>query len=464
MANVSNDTRRTDRSGHELLDLMTELFPICRSSTGPGVRETLRRLQDVIPLVVHEVPTGTQVFDWQIPREWHIRDAYVKNGAGRRVIDFRQSNLHVISYSRPVAEVMRWSQLRGHLRTLPDRPDWIPFRTMYFEDGWGFCLSHRQYLELEAAGDDETYEVCIDSSLYDGSLTYGEIYLPGDEPDEVLLSTHVCHPSLANDNLSGIAIATRLAQHLERRPRRLSYRLIFIPATIGAIAWLSLNRDGLHRVTDGLVLALLGHGDRLTYKRSRRGSARIDTAVQHALRHSGTPHDVVDFAPYGYDERQFGSPGIDLPMGCLMRTPNGQYPEYHTSADDLSLVTPDALQSSFQLCVDTLAILEDDRRYRAREPYCEPQLGRRGLYRAYGRDPGFEILQRAILWVLNQSDGQHTLLDIADRAGLPFSVIRRAADVLVEHQLLAPIQTTDQSALIDRASVGSPIAAGGGAS
>ncbi len=280
----------------------------------------------------------------------------------------------------------------------------------------------------------------------------------------MLLSTHVCHPSLANDNLSGIAIATRLAQHLESRPRRLSYRLVFVPATIGAIAWLSLNRDDLHRVTDGLVLALLGHGDRLTYKRSRRGCARIDTAVQHALGESGAPHDVVDFAPYGYDERQFGSPGIDLPMGCLMRTPNGQYPEYHTSADNLSLVTPEALQSSFQLCVDTLAILEGDRRYRAREPYCEPQLGRRGLYRAYGQDPGFEVLQRAILWVLNQSDGQHTLLDVAERAGLPFSVIRRAADVLVEHELLAPIPTTDQSALIDRASVGSAIAAGGDAS
>lgn len=459
MHQASTDTFATYDTGYELLDLMTELFPICRSSTGPGVRETLARLQELVPLEVHEVPTGTQVFDWQIPQEWHVRDAYVKDAAGRRLIDFQRSNLHVVSNSRPVANRMRWSQLRQHLHTLPAQVDWVPFRTMYFEDGWGFCVSHRQYLELEAAGDDELYDVRIDSSRYDGSLTYGEIYLPGDVQDEVLLSTHVCHPSLANDNLSGIAVATRVAQHLASRPHRLSYRFIFIPATIGAIAWLSLNREGLCRVTDGLVLALLGHGPRFTYKRSRRGQARIDTAVHHALRHSGAEHDVVDFSPDGYDERQFGSPGIDLPMGSLMRTPNGNYPEYHTSADNLSLVTPEALQASFRLCVDTLAILDGDGRYLNREPYCEPQLGRRGLYRAYGRGQGSEELQRATLWVLNQSDGRQTLLDIAERSGLSFSVIREAADLLAERDLIVPLEA--MPAAQGSPSLGAPLSTGG---
>ncbi len=421
--------------GQEMYSLIEELYPICRSITGEGVRETLRRLQRLIPLTLHEVPSGTQVFDWTIPKEWNIRDAYVKNARGERVIDFRQSNLHVLNYSIPVKGRVTLQELKAHLFTLPEHPQWVPYRTSYYKEAWGFCLSYDQLLQLT----DKEYEVCIDATLEPGHLTYGEYYLPGSGVDEVLLSCHACHPSLCNDNLSGIALVAYLARHLTSRSHRYSYRFLFIPGTIGSLAWLSRNERELSSVRHGLVVACVGDHGRSTYKKSRRGNAEIDRAAAHVLKHSGANYEILDFSPYGYDERQYCSPAFDLPVGCLSRTPHGRFPEYHTSADNLSLVHPPALANSLSECLAVVNVLEGNRTYINQNPKGEPQLGRRGLYRLMGGHTDSGLEEMAVLWVLNLSDGAHSLLDIAERSGLGFDSIRRAADVLLEHHLLKEV-------------------------
>ena len=421
--------------GEELHRLVADLYPICRAITGDGVRETLRRIAEIIPLEQHEVPTGTQAFDWTVPQEWNIRDAYVKDRHGRRVIDFAASNLHVVGYSTPVDARMTLAELREHLFTIPEQPDWVPHRTSYYRETWGFCLSHNALLELE----DEVYEVRIDSGLADGHLTYGECFLPGEQEDEVLVSAHICHPSLANDNLSGIAVATLLARTLTELPRRLSYRFVFAPATIGAIVWLSRNLDVTPRIRHGLVVTGVGDRGRPTYKRSRRGDAEIDRAVEHVLRHSGADYEIVDFSPYGYDERQYCSPGFDLPVGCFMRTPWGRYPEYHTSADNLDFVSSEAMMDSLSSLLAAFSVVDGNAAYVNLNPHGEPQLGRRGLYRSTGGRKDESARELALLWVLNLSDSRHTLLDIAERSGLEFGTVRAAADALIAAELLEEV-------------------------
>jgi aminopeptidase-like protein len=423
--------------GRQMYACVEDLYPICRSITGDGLRETLRRLGQHLPLTLHEIPTGTPVFDWTVPKEWNIRDAWVTSASGERVIDFRKSNLHVVSYSVPVRARMPLSELKAHLHTLPEHPDWVPYRTSYYRETWGFCLSQRQ---LDALPEGE-YEVCIDAALEAGHLSYGECYLPGETTDEVLISCHVCHPSLANDNLAGAMVAAFVARHLRGLPLRYSYRFLFIPGTIGSIVWLARNEANAGRIKHGLVLACLGDSGAPTYKQSRRGNAIVDRAAAHVLRARGEEHRVTAFSPYGYDERQYGSPGFDLPVGCLMRTPHGQYAQYHTSADNLDLVRPAALGDSLALTLAVLHVIEADRIYVNQNPKCEPQLGKRGLYRSMGglRDAGFDEL--AMLWVLNLSDGDHRLLEIADRSGYSFDVVHRAAQVLVEHGLLKELAT-----------------------
>jgi aminopeptidase-like protein len=422
-----------DSAGREMHAFITPLYPLCRSITGNGVRHTLKAIGTQIPLEIREVPTGTRVLDWTIPKEWNIRDAWVKNQRGERVIDFKQSNLHVVGYSQPVRQRMPWRELQPHLFTLPDRPDWVPYRTSYYEESWGFCLAHRDLQQLP----EEDYDVCIDASLEDGHLTYGECLLPGHTTDEILISSHVCHPSLANDNLSGIVVGTFLARLLASRARRYSYRFLFIPGTIGALTWLALNEAVVPRIKHGLVLTGVGDAGRLVYKRSRRGDAEIDRAVSHVLGHAGDDHQIVDFSPYGYDERQFCSPGFNLPVGCLMRTPHGRYPEYHTSADDLRFVRGDKLGETLATVATILNVLEGNRWYVNTQPKGEPQLGRRGLYRAVGGDMDRRSAELALLWVLNFSDGRHSLLDIAARSGLEFASLRQAADRLLGHDLLS---------------------------
>jgi aminopeptidase-like protein len=418
--------------GREAYAAMEVLYPICRSITGDGTRQSLRVMQNTVPLVLHEIPSGTQVFDWFVPKEWNIRDAYIKNREGERVVDFQSSNLHVLNYSVPVRRKMSLTELRPHLFTLPEMPDWIPYRTSYYRETWGFCLSKTQLDRME----DGEYEVFIDSSLEPGYLTYGEYRIQGATEDEVLLSCHACHPSLCNDNLSGMTIAARLARLLESVSLRYSYRFLWIPGTIGSITWLARNENILPRIKHGLVLSCIGDSGPFTYKRSRRGDAKVDQAVEHVLRHSGRSFEAVDFVPYGYDERQYCSPGINLPVGCFMRTPNGRYPQYHTSADDLTLVSASSLGESLLQLLRVIQVFEENGRYLNLNPNCEPQLGRRGLYRQMGGVKDAGIREMAILWVLNLSDGKHDLLDIAIRSGLPFEQVSGAVDALKEAKLL----------------------------
>jgi aminopeptidase-like protein len=417
---------RAQTAGESMYALVRELYPICRSITGDGVRETLRRVGAHIALKVHEVPTGTQVFDWTVPKEWNIRDAYVKDPSGAKVVDFRKSNLHVLNYSTPFRGKMPLAELRPHLYTLPDHPDWVPYKTSYYQERWGFCLSQRQ-LERLSEGN---YEVVVDSSLEPGHLSYGECLVPGELPDEVLISCHVCHPSICNDNLSGIALCTFLAKHLQGRRLRYSYRFVFVPGTIGAITWLARNEAAAARVRHGLVVANVGDSGKMHYKKSRRGDAEIDRAVAHVLEASGRPHEIVDFSPYGYDERQYCSPGFNLAVGSLTRTPWGKYPEYHTSADDLSLVGAEHLGDSLETYLALVNVLENNRTYVNQNPKCEPQLGKRGLYRQMGGHTESKEIELAMLWVLNLSDGGHSLLDIAERAKLRFERIAEAAAML----------------------------------
>jgi len=412
--------------GREMYQLIVELYPICRSITGNGFRQTMEILRRYIPLQIHEVPSGTKVFDWVVPKEWNIKDAFVKNSKGEKIIDFQKSNLHVLNYSTPVKKAVSLKELKEHLFTLPDHPDWIPYKTSYYRENWGFCLSHQQFLTLE----DEEYEVSIDSTLDSGSLTYGELYLQGEEENEILISCHGCHPSLANDNLSGVSLATFLAKLISSGSHRYSYRFLFIPGTIGAITWLALNEKKASSIKHGLVLTGVGDSGKITYKKSRRGDSDIDRAAAHVLKHSGDPHEIVDFYPYGYDERQYCSPGFNLPVGRLSRTPYGRYPEYHTSADNLDFVHAESLGDSYSKVLEILSLLGNNRTYLNLNPKCEPQLGRRGLYSSPGTN------ELALLWVLNFSDGHNTLLDICEKSAFEFASIQDAAYKLLKNGLL----------------------------
>jgi aminopeptidase-like protein len=416
--------------GEELHALVRELYPLCRSITGPGTRATLDIVERYIPLQRTEVPTGQKIFDWEIPREWSIRDAWIADASGRRVVDFRAHNLHVVNYSSPVRARMSLDELRPHLYSLPDHPDWIPYRTSYYNESWGFCLADRQLQALEPG----EYEVCIDSTLQPGSMTLADAVIPGASSDEVVVYTHVCHPSLCNDNLTGIAVAALLARELAKTPRALTWRFVFAPTTIGSIAWLAVNEARISRIRHGLVLASLGDAGGFVYKRSRRGNAAVDRIVEYALREEAGAQ-IEDFSPYGYDERQFNSPGFNLPVGRLTRTPNGRYPQYHTSADNLDFVSPQALGSALQLCLRIASMVETNRTTLNLLPKCEPRLGPRNLFRNVG-GRGPSQLEHAVLWVLNQSDGTRDLLDIAIRSGIPYAVIVQAADALSQTDLL----------------------------
>jgi len=419
--------------GREMYALITELYPICRSITGNGFRQTMEILRRYIPLQIHEVPSGTKVFDWEVPKEWNIKDAWVKNSKGEKIIDFQKSNLHVLNYSTPVKKTVSLKELKEHLFTLPDHPDWIPYKTSYYRENWGFCLSHQQFLTL---GDGE-YEVSIDSTLESGCLTYGELYLQGEEENEILISCHACHPSLANDNLSGVSLATFLAKQISSGSHRYAYRFLFIPGTIGAITWLAINEEKTAKIKHGLVLTGVGDSGKITYKKSRRGDSDIDRAATHVLKHSGEPHEIIDFHPYGYDERQYCSPGFNLPVGRLSRTPYGKYPEYHTSKDNLGLVHSEFLEDSFYKVLAILNVLENNRSYLNLNSKCEPQLGKRGLYSSIGAN------ELALLWALNYSDGRHDLLGIAEKAEVGFNSVQEAAALLSKHNLLQEYRETD---------------------
>jgi aminopeptidase-like protein len=413
--------------------LVRDLFPLTRSLTGDGVRETLRRIGEHIPLAVTEVASGTPVFDWEVPREWSIRGATIKTLDGRTLVDFANSNLHIVNYSTPVHQVISREELARHVHTLPNQPDVIPYRTGYFANDWGFCLPHSLWETMQ----DAEYRVDVDSELKAGSLTYGEFFLPGETEGEILLSVHICHPSLANDNLSGIAVATALARRQMLAPKaKLGLRILFIPATIGAITWLARNESRLGAIRHGLVLTCVGDDGPFHYKQTRSGAV-VDRAVAHVLQHGSRPHEIMPFNPYGYDERQFASPAFDLPVGCLMRGVHGQFPEYHTSLDNLDFVKPAALAGSYEVVAEALDLLNANAVYVRTDGRGEPQLGKRGLYRAIaGQKEAGGASQMDLLWLLNLADGKHSLLDMAERANVPFSRICAAAGLAIDAQLI----------------------------
>jgi aminopeptidase-like protein len=423
-------------NGDELHAFASQLYPICRSITGQGVRQTLALIRGRIPLEVREIPSGTAVYDWEVPLEWNIDDACVYAPDGSRVIDFQEHNLHLMSYSEPVAKTVSLAALNENLHSLPDRPTWIPYRTSYYRRNWGFCLRHETRQALVPG----QYRVEINSSLTRGSLSYGEFAIPGHNRDEVLFFTHVCHPSLANDNTSGMAIATALAGWIASEPRRFSYRFVFGPGTIGSLCWLRENEAGLSRVRAGLVLALLGDAGALTYKMSREGNTLVDSVASYVVSQMDPAGTVIPFTPYGYDERQLCSPGFNLPIGRLTRSVNGGYTQYHTSADDLTLIRPDCLAQSLEACKLFVSVIEQDARYVNLSPKGEPRLGKRGLYGPVGgRSPAAR--EEAMLWILSQSDGSRSLLDVARRSGLPFAIIREAALELEKIGLLEQQKT-----------------------
>ena len=425
--------------GDRMHALLRRLFPICRSVTGEGLRETLRILGEEIPLTVSEVPTGTKCFDWEIPKEWVIRGATLKDPMGVVLADFKTNNLHVVNYSTGLRRRMSLTELRPHLHSRPDLPEAIPYVTSYYQDYWGFCLPHRTVESLPEG----TYEVAIDAAHVPGSLTYADCLLPGEETAEVVISCYVCHPSMANDSLSGVVVAIQLAKLLRERKRRLSYRFIFVPETIGAIAYLSKYGTLMKaRTRAGFVLTCCGDAGKFTYKRSRQGNATIDRIAAHVLAHSGFDYDIVEFHPRGSDERQYCSPGFNLPVGGLTRTPYGQFKEYHTSLDNLEFVSEQALDETLGVCLGVVDALEANRIYRRTDPYCEPQLGKRGLYPQVG-DAGKVGTHRqevdALLGLLNYCDGERDLLWIADRLRIRIKVLAEYCQRLVDAALLVGV-------------------------
>jgi len=437
--------------GKEVYKLIEVLYPICRSITGNGVRETLNIIKKHIPLEISEISTGTKVFDWEIPKEWNIGDAYIKNSKGEKIVDLKKSNLHVLNYSIPIHKKISLVELKKHIFTLPKHPDWIPYRTSYYKENWGFCMTHNQFQKLK----NEQYEVVIESKLEKGNLTYGELFLEGETKNEVLFTCYVCHPSMCNDNLSGVSLLTYLAKELIKKKQKLSYRFLFIPETIGAIAWLSKNENKVRNIKYGLVATCVGDSGHTTYKKTRDGNNEIDEIVNKVLIESKEPFEIIDFFPTGSDERQFCSPGFNLPVGSLMRTPYGKFPEYHTSKDNLDFINSENLENSFEKYYKIVKSLEEkskteqkksDKNQKHKEnsekifinllPKCEPQLGKRGLYRNVGGSKFLEHDILAILWILNLSDGNNTLNEISKRSSINLSILNDNAKILEEKGLI----------------------------
>lgn len=425
-------TKADDGLGQRMHDMARRLYPLCRSITGEGLRHTLREIQERIPLEIHEVPTGSPALDWEVPKEWNIRSARIETLSGATIVDFSHNNLHVVNYSVPVDRVISREELATHVHSLPEQPDLIPYRTGYFANDWGYCLPHRVWESMQ----DAEYRVYIDSTLAPGSLSYGELVVTGQESAEVLISVHCCHPSLANDNLSGIVVATELARFLLGGSNRLTYRFLFIPATIGSLTWLHRSDAIIPRIAHGLVLSCIGDNGSFHYKTSRRGNSIIDRAVARVLKERSSDYEIMPFSPFGYDERQYCSPAYDLPVGCFMRSPNGTFPEYHTSADNLDFITASALAESLYVLLEIVQLLERNLLLVRVDGRGEPQLGRHGLYRAISGQKDHASAQMALLWVLNLADGQHTLLDIAERSGLTFAQIATAADLALDADLV----------------------------
>ena len=431
--NGAEGTHLKKMNGSTLHDHISALFPLARSITGPGVRQSLEYLREIVPLDIHAVPTGQAVLDWEVPKEWYFIDGFIADADGKRLVDASVCNLHVVNFSVPVDRRVTRAELEPHLHSLPDQPTAVPYRTSYYNETWGFCLSD----QARAALGDGPFHVRIDARLEAGELNWGELVVPGESATEILVSTHICHPSLANDNLSGMVLAAALAASRLQQRNPHTWRFVFVPGTIGAISWLDRHRDDMPDIRAGLVLTGLGDSSDFTWKLSRDGDAWIDRIAQHVLRQQVPDHHaVIPFGPYGYDERQYASPGFSLPVGRLTRAVHGTFPQYHTDGDDLSFVEPARLSESLALLESIAELIDRDVTYENQCPYGEPQLGKRGLYASLGARANPGELQMAMLWMLNQSDGNHSLLDIAERSNLPSELLHEAATLLKDQDLL----------------------------
>ena len=421
--------------GNYMYDLLKEIYPICRSITGDGVRETLKILQREIPeLTLHEVPTGTKVFDWEVPREWKIRDAWIKNSRGEKILDFKQNNLSVVGYSAPVDKKVSLAELKEIIYTLPNQKDAIPYVTSYYKERYGFCMTETQKEQLT----EDTYHIYIDSELFNGSLTYGEIIIPGESQKEIFLSTYTCHPSLANDNCSGPVVTTALAKYIKNMPRRkYTYRIVYLPETIGSITYLA-TQNHLQAMKENIIagfnLTVLGDDRTYTYVATRYGNTLADKVAKNVLKYRYPNYISYSYLHRGSDEREYCSPGVDLPVATICRSKYGDYPEYHTSKDNLGLVSPVGLQGSYEAHIEAIEILEHNAKYKIK--CCgEPQLGKRGLYPTISKKGSYDEIS-AMMNLIAYADGTNDLVDISDRIDVPVSELRKIADKLVKADLL----------------------------
>jgi aminopeptidase-like protein len=420
----------------ELEKYFDKLWPINRSLTGEGNRESLQILSELVDLEIMEVPSGTKCLDWTVPPEWNVREAWIKDSKGNKIIDFADSNLHVLGYSIPVRARYTFEELKPHLYTLPDQPDVIPYLTSYYQRRWGFCLSHDQFQSMDESAE---YEVYIDSTLDDnGSMTVGEAVLEGQSEKEVVISTYICHPSLANNELSGPLVAAFIYHQLKQKKElKYTYRFLFVPETIGSIYMLSVyGEHWIKNMMAGFIITCTGDDSPFTYKKSRQGSSLADRVVEEVLKQSGKNFKLVDFSPRGSDERQYCSPGFNLPVGSLMRTMYGQYEAYHTSADNKDFISFTAMEDSVFKYLEIIEVIEKNEKYINTMPYGEPQLGKRGLYPTLRKKKDSEEFLDAMMWILNLADGKHDLINISQRSKIPIKQLIPVVKILLEDGIL----------------------------
>ncbi|WP_371372063.1 DUF4910 domain-containing protein [Sporomusa aerivorans] len=420
-----------DYMGYKMYQLIKALYPICRSITGNGVRESLKIIQQIIPINIFEVPSGTKVFDWTVPKEWNIRDAFIMNEAGIKVIDFQKSNLHVVGYSTPVDKYVSLEELQAHLYSIEDMPDAIPYVTSYYSERWGFCLTQNKRNQLQ----DGKYQVVIDSNLMDGSLTYGEIIIAGSLEKEIFLSTYICHPSMANNELSGPAVTTLLVDWLLKEKRKYTYRIVFIPETIGSLTYLSKNLETMKRnIIAGFNVTCVGDNRAYSFMPSRYGNTLADKVALNIMKHRCPSFNKYSFLQRGSDERQYCSPGADLPVVSIMRSKYGEYPEYHTSLDNMEFITPEALYDSYALLRSCIEAIENNAKYKVA---CigEPQLGKRGLYPNLStKESGYMV--RDMMNFLTYADGTNDLIDISNIIGIPIEALLPIIEKLAANNLI----------------------------
>ncbi len=425
--------------GNDIYALAQRLFPLHRSITGNGTRKTLHILQEEVPhLTLHEVPSGTRAFDWTVPQEWNIKDAYILAPTGEKIVDFQESNLHVVGYSTPINKTIPLEELQKHLYSLPDQPNAIPYITSYYKKRWGFCLTDNQRQGLKPG----EYRVVIDSELKDGSLTYGEIILPGSVEKEVFLSTYVCHPSMANNELSGPTVTIFLAKWLLSQKRKYTYRIIFIPETIGSIVYLSRNIQEMQKnIIAGFNITCVGDDKAYSFLPSRSGNTLADRVARHVLKHAHPEFHAYTYLERGSDERQYCSPGVDLPVASIMRSKYGVYPEYHTSLDNLDFISPAGLQGAYEVLQKSIECIEADEVLQT-TVLCEPQLGKRGLYPTISTKKS-NAMVRDMMNLIAYADGTRSLLEIAEKIQVPMWELIPLAQKLKTENVLREVKTND---------------------